>query len=87
MQITLRNIQYHPNSGAVALLLEHELGAFFVNATQDELTLRTPGGVGVWGDAEALAAAQAGVDAQFPTSGYTVVLPPLPPEPPAPDPA
>lgn len=75
MDIILRNIQYHPNGESVALLIEHELGSFFVNTTQDALTALTPGGTGVWSDAEALTAAQAGVDERFPASSYTVVLP------------
>ena len=80
MQITLRNIQYHPNGTAVALLLEHPLGSFFVNTTQEALTARMLNGTGVWGDAEALAEAQTGVEAEFPGGGYVVILP-APPEP------
>ena len=74
MQITLRNVQYHPASEPVALLLEHDFGALFVNTTQSALQGLAPAGA-LWGDSEALAAAQQGIAALFPGRGYTVVLP------------
>ena len=79
MTFTLRNIQYHPDTGAVALLLEHALGSFFVNTTEAALTARMPSASGTWGNDEARAEAIAGVEARFPGEGYTVVLPPPPP--------
>lgn len=78
MQLTLRNIQYHPtadDSGPVALLLEHELGSFFVNTTEPALLAHAFAGATTWGNREALAEAIAGVEARFPGKGYTVVLP------------
>lgn len=65
MQITLRNIQYHPDAaGSVALYCEHDLGAFHLNTTQAALAARTNAGLGggVWSDTEVLAEAQAILD-------------------------
>lgn len=78
MELRLRNVQYHPDTGAIALLIEHDLGSFFVNTTEQTVGDR-------WGNAEMLAAAQAGVDERFPGKGFTVVIPepPAPPEAPA----
>ena len=70
MDFILRSIQYHPDTGAVALLLEHPLGSFFVNTTEAALSARC---AGVWGNPEALAEAQDGASARFP--GCTVSLP------------
>ena len=84
MKLTLRNIQYHPDTGAVALLLEHALGSFFVNTTEAALTARMPSASGTWGNDEALAEATAGVEARFPGEGYAVALPALPDVPDAP---
>lgn len=79
MNVTLRNVQYHPNEEAVALLIEPPapVAPFFVNTTQTALAARATVGV-PWSDAEALAEAQAGVTALYPTWGFTVVLPVAP---------
>ena len=80
MTLTLRNIQYHPTSkdtGALAMLIEHPIGSFFVPTTEAALAKRCAPG-SVWGNAEALAEAQAGVDAKFPGQGFTVVIPDSP---------
>lgn len=77
MNITLRNIQYHPNGEPVALLMEHALGSLFLNTTQSALTARTVGGTGVWADGEALAEAQALLDIQYAGQGFIAVLPPV----------
>lgn len=74
--IILRNVQYQPNQPAVALFCEHPMAPFFLNTTQSAMTARANGGV--WGDAEALAEAQAGVDAKWPGQGFVVVLPASP---------
>lgn len=75
MELILRNIQYHPDTGAVALLIAHDLGSFFVNTTEAAMEARLTGGATVWGNDEALAEAAAGVETRFPGKGYTVALP------------
>lgn len=76
MNITLANVQYHPNSDAVALYLEPPapMGPILRPTTQAALQARAAAGV-PWSDAEALAEAQAIVDAEFASWGFTVVLP------------
>lgn len=85
MNIILRNIQYHPGpvSGPVALLLEHSFGSFFVNTTEAALDARLPDGATTWGNAEALAEAQAKVDVLYPMESHVVALPEAPTAPPA----
>ena len=75
MELILRNIQYHPDTGAVALLLEHDLGSFFVTTTEVAMEARLAAGATTWGNDEALAEAAIGLEARFPGKGYTVVLP------------
>lgn len=75
MNVTLKNIQYHPNGDPVACLITHPMGSFFVNTTQTALLARVVAPETTWGDAECLAEAQAGVDALYPDQGFTVVLP------------
>jgi hypothetical protein len=87
-KLILRAIQYHPDTGAVALLLEHDFGGTFANTTEAALTARMTGLGENWGNAEALAEAQAWVDAdpRLGGKGYVVELPapPAPPTPPEP---
>jgi hypothetical protein len=75
MNVLLRNVQYHPGADAVALLIDPPapLRPFFVNTTQACLAARTEPG-SQWGDAQAIAEAQAGVDAKYPEWTFTVVL-------------
>lgn len=84
MQLTLRNIQYHPNSDNIAFCMEHPLGTLLRPGSQAKVAARAPEGL-AWGDAEALAEAQSIVDAEFPGKGFVVALPDPPPAPPAPD--
>jgi hypothetical protein len=89
--LLLRTIQFHPDTGAVALLLEHDLGSVFATTTEVALRARMPSPGENWGNAETLAEAQAWVDAdpKLAGKGYTVTLPPepAPPAPPADAPA
>lgn len=87
MNLILRNIQYHPSSTAVALWIEppapppgqdSPIKPFFVTTTQDALQALAAPNV-PWSDAEALSAAQTGVDALYQAWAFTVVLP-SPPE-------
>lgn len=73
--LTLLTVQYHLNRDAVAYVMEDERGTLLRPGTQSALVALTPGGTGAWGDVEALAEAQRIVDAEFPLTGYTVVLP------------
>ena len=83
MNVILANVQYHPNSEAVALYIvpPAPLTPFFVSSTQVALQARAEPDV-PWSDAEAIAEAQAGVTALYPAWDFTVVLPdpPAPPE-------
>jgi hypothetical protein len=85
--LILRTIQLHPDTGAVALLLEHDLGSVFAITTEAALRARMPNPGDNWGNDEALAEAQAWVDAdpRLAGKGYTVTLPPPAPAPPTPE--
>jgi hypothetical protein len=72
---TITNIQYHPNRGTATLFLEHPIGAKdWVNTTEAALQAHAPAGA-LWGDAEAVAVAQAHLDAKFPGQGFVAALP------------
>lgn len=76
MNVILADVQYHPNSEAVALYMvpPAPMGPILRPTTQTALQARAAVDV-PWSDAEALAEAQAIVDAEFPDWTFTVVLP------------
>lgn len=75
--ILLRTIQYHPTTGEVAMLLEHDFGSVLANTTEAALAARLPSPADNWGNDEALAEAQAWVDAdvRLGGKGYVVAWP------------
>ena len=79
MKLVIRNIQYHPNNGPVAVYLEHDAPTprfrDFVNLTQEALTAQAGGGV--WSDNDVLALAQAHIASTTAAEGiaYTVAFP------------
>jgi hypothetical protein len=81
LELVLKDIQYHPDTGNVAMLLVPDIGGgFYANSTEPELAALAPPGMpeGYWANAECLLAAQAFVDAVKPGKGYVVVFPPTP---------
>jgi hypothetical protein len=73
---TITNIQYHPTRGTATVFLEQlSIGAHdWVNTTEAALQALAPDGA-LWGDAEALAIAQAHLDTKFPGQGFIAALP------------
>ena len=85
MQSYLRTVQFHPDTGAVALLIEQRLGehvlsSFFVLSTEAELHALAPAKTpdGYWGNTEVLAAGQRGLDEKFPGAGLVLAFLPAP---------
>ncbi len=82
MNIVLRNVQYHLGAEAVAMLLEHPFGSFYVNTTQSALMALAPQGATTWSDDQAMIVAQEAVDTDERFAGLSpVVVIHTPPEP------
>jgi hypothetical protein len=89
IEFHLKSAQYHFDTGAVALLVMHPLffpGGAYLNSTEDALQARTTPAGNNWGNAEALAEAQAlaAVDERFAGLDYRIILAPPPASAPAP---
>ena len=85
MNSYLRTVQFHPDTGAVALLIEQRLGehvlsSFFVVTTEEALHALAPTGTpaGYWSNEEALAEGQRGLDERFPGEGLVLEFLPAP---------
>ena len=87
MRLTIRNVQFHPNDGPVAVLVENALSQFYVNLDQKDLAARAGGEN--WGDDDVLAAVQANIDAdaRWAELHFVVEYPPKPPTVAVPEPA
>ena len=78
MQLVIRNIQYHPNDGPVAVYIEHDSATprfrDYVNLSQDDLTAHAGG---VWSDADVLALVQERIAVMAAAEGipYVVAFP------------
>src|SRR4051812_26462224 len=77
LEIVLQTAQFQFGTGAVALLLEHDFGSVFATTTEAALRARMTVQGENWGNDEALAEAQAWVDAdpKLGGKGYVVVMP------------
>lgn len=75
MNATLINVQYSYGQEPVCITLVHPFGHVHVNTTQTDLASRTSPPGGVWDDPEVIAAAQEGLDSQFPGYGFVAVAP------------
>ena len=75
---TLANIQFHPDTGTVALLVTHPMapGGFYLNTTEAALQARMDPPGENWGNDEAVAEGQALLDVHplYGGNGYTLVL-------------